>query len=152
MSEPIAVADLANLIRELRDIHNDARQRVGVGQLALSGRLTIAARAHCRWMVLNDQHSHKQKAGTPGFTGVNPSDRVTAANFHFQHCAENIAAGHTDAKSVMVGWLTSPGHKANILSARPDRMGAYCYDGMVVTTSTGTYVMRAWCTVFGRAH
>ena len=40
---------------------------------------------------------------------------------------ENIAAGYSDAKSVMEGWMNSPGHRANILNGSYDQVGIGYY-------------------------
>ena len=58
---------------------NEERQRCGFGLLAQSAQLDAAAKAHADWQILNNQLSHREVPGTPGFTGVTPLDRVSAA-------------------------------------------------------------------------
>ncbi|WP_449408628.1 CAP domain-containing protein [Microbacterium maritypicum] len=54
---------------------------------------------------------------------------------------ENIAAGQPDANAVVVAWMNSAGHKANILDSR--------YTGMGVGYATGTCYRTYWVQVFG---
>lgn len=56
---------------------------------------------------------------------------------------ENVAFGFTTAKSVEKGWMNSPGHRANILNKRYNRIGTGVAKG-----KDGYYY---YATVFGRA-
>ncbi|WP_232062217.1 CAP domain-containing protein [Variovorax sp. PBS-H4] len=60
---------------------NAERGRCGFGLLAQNARLDTAAQAHADWQILNNQLSHTEASGTPGFTGVTPLDRVVAAGY-----------------------------------------------------------------------
>ena len=52
------------------------------------------------------------------------SQRITAAGYSWNWCAENIAYGYTSVSSVMDGWMNSSGHRANILSTSARELGA----------------------------
>jgi Ca2+-binding RTX toxin-like protein len=59
--------------------------------LAGNDLLQEAATSHSEWMIRNDAFSHEEKKGTPGFTGVDESDRVKAAGYDFTLVGENIS-------------------------------------------------------------
>jgi hypothetical protein len=48
---------------------------------------------------------------------------MTAAGYVWNSAGENIAAGYTTPDSVMTGWMNSPGHRNNILSASYREIG-----------------------------
>jgi hypothetical protein len=67
--------------RQAFELLNAERGRCGFGLVAQNAQLDAAAQAHADWQILNSQLSHTEVAGTPGFTGVTPSDRVSAAGY-----------------------------------------------------------------------
>lgn len=62
---------------------NFRRQQMGLGLLSRNANIDLAARGHSNYQKVNDTISHIQVAGKPAFTGVNVSDRLTAANYIF---------------------------------------------------------------------
>ncbi|HEX7879317.1 MAG TPA: CAP domain-containing protein [Candidatus Eisenbacteria bacterium] len=57
-------------------------------------------------------------------TGTKPWDRMTAAGYTgWNYAAENIAAGYSTPAAVMIGWMNSAGHKANLLSTSSREIG-----------------------------
>ena len=95
--------------------------------LAWNCQLENAATAHSESMADNNYFSHT------GQDGSSPGDRITAAGYNWRTYGENIAAGYRDAESVMDGWLTSPGHCANLMNSRFKDIGVGVVNG------TGTY-------------
>jgi uncharacterized protein YkwD len=71
---------------------NAERQRCGFGLLAQNAQLDAAAKAHADWQILNNQLSHQETPGTPGFTGATPAERVTAAGYTFGGVGDEISA------------------------------------------------------------
>ncbi len=57
-------------------------------------------------------HSHTGRDGRGVVT------RARRAGYGGNFVGENIACGYPDAAAVVDGWMTSPGHRANIL--RPE--------------------------------
>jgi uncharacterized protein YkwD len=92
-----------------------------VSKLALSPLLARAALAHARDMNANDFLEHR------GSDGSQPAERVTRTGYQWQSVGENIAVGAADADAVVNGWLNSPGHCANIMSADFSEMGLAYY-------------------------
>ena len=85
---------------------NGTRKRYGLPELKVCENLMSSARQHCYWMANSGSLQH-----------------TTAP------VAENIALGQRDTAEVMQSWMTSPGHRANILGGRYSRIGAAAYQG-----------------------
>lgn len=85
--------------------------------LALAPALTRAARAHSRDMAAHDLFSH---AGSDGST---PGVRATRAGYRWSMVGENIASGVRTPQAAVAGWLASPHHCANIMTAGFRHMG-----------------------------
>ncbi|MGH8287456.1 MAG: CAP domain-containing protein [Steroidobacteraceae bacterium] len=85
--------------------------------LALAPTLMLAARAHSQDMAAHDLFSHT------GSDGSSPGQRVTRAGYRWRMVGENIASGVGTARQVVAGWLASPHHCANIMTAGFRQMG-----------------------------
>jgi uncharacterized protein YkwD len=101
------------------------RERTAHGERPLRGnaRLRRAAQAHSRSMAVRDYFGH-DGAGGPG--GGTPLTRLRAAGYISStrigfEVGENIAwATSTLAtpRAIVAAWMSSPGHRANILNPR----------------------------------
>lgn len=80
--------------------------------------LEDAARAHSEDMVELEFFSHT------GPEGVKTGKRVSDRGYTWSAVGENIASGQNSVDRVVDGWLSSPGHCANIMSAEFTEMGA----------------------------
>jgi Ca2+-binding RTX toxin-like protein len=94
--------------------------------LAMNDLLVISADKHSNWMLVNDIFDHNEIAGTTGFTGVTPGNRMSAAGYVFSGTwanGENISwtgsTGAIDATTAIISQhqnlFLSPGHRVNIL-------------------------------------
>ncbi len=79
--------------------------------LVWNDRLFSAAARHSRDMAVNNYFSHNS------LDGRSFSRRITDEGYAWSFAGENIAAGQSSVADVMSGWLTSPGHCANIMKA-----------------------------------
>jgi uncharacterized protein YkwD len=114
---------------------NVYRAAAGCEPLTVDPRLTSAAVAHSADMARRGYFGHD----TP--EGVTPFDRITGGGYQFSIAAENIAAGQRTPKDVLVAWMNSPGHRANILDCELTQIGV----GYATGGSYGTY----WTQSFG---
>ncbi len=96
---------------------NLQRKRHGLAPLRVDGRLMASARRHCMWMARNHVLQHTSLS-----------------------VAENIAMGQRDSREAVNDWVTSPGHRANILHPGYRRIGVAAF-----TASDGTIY---WCQQF----
>ena len=96
---------------------NAERAKYGLSTLRVSSELTRAACVRAQEIVRS--FSHTRPDGTSWST-------VSAAAH-----GENIAKGHRSVDAVMAAWMSSQGHRENILRARFDTIGvcAYNYNG-----------------------
>jgi len=95
--------------------------------LTISAPLNAAALRHSRDMALNDFFGHD---GSDQSTMVS---RVVAAGYSYSLLAENIQAGARSPEEVVndpiMGWMQSPGHRANILNCSLHEIGiGYYYE------------------------
>jgi uncharacterized protein YkwD len=97
--------------------------------------LATAAKEHSADMAAHT-FSHDSSDGTTF------DARITRAGYTWRSVGENIAAGYPTAATVVAGWLKSPGHCVNVMSASFTELGV----GMVTGGSYGTY----WTQDFGR--
>jgi uncharacterized protein YkwD len=100
----------SDLAAEVIGLVNQHRAGLGLGGLAQSATLTAAAVWKAQHMAAYGYFSHEDPA-PPVARSV--GDRVAACGYTASW-GENIAYGYPAAASVMQGWLSSPGHKANI--------------------------------------
>ncbi|AWY38610.1 CAP domain-containing protein [Pseudomonas putida] len=114
-----------------------AQSFAATSPLAWNATLATAAETHSRSMANNNYFDHKDRDGrTPG-------DRAELAGYDFQQIGENIAAGQDSVRKVVDGWLTSPGHCANLMNPQFKELGAaYATDPK---SDAGIY----WTAMFG---
>lgn len=115
---PVSLAD-AILSRT-----NAARRKQKLAELKADPRLAAAAQGLADHMARTGQFSHQADGRTP-------AQRVEAQQYQWTFVAENIAfrsdAGISPddtARLLMEQWLTSPGHRQNILSPQATQFGA----------------------------
>src|SRR6185312_10835837 len=85
--------------------------------LSLATALAKAARAHSEDMAAHDFFSHT------GSDGSTPGQRVTRAGYRWSMVGENVASGVRTPQEAVAGWLASPHHCANIMTAGFRQMG-----------------------------
>ena len=110
----------------LLQLVNDARKKgcncgttyyAPVAVLTWNDKLEKAAYAHS-----NDMYGHKFLSHT-GTNGSGSGERITNAGYNWRFYGENIAQGYKNEKEVVAGWLSSPGHCANIMNKNFKEMG-----------------------------
>ena len=74
-------------------------------------------------MAGHDYFDHDDQAFAPLSQPRSFFQRVPDCDYPFGGFGENIAYGYASAQSVMNGWLTSPGHRANIERASYNAIG-----------------------------
>lgn len=103
---------------------NQERTSRGLSALQVRDVLTDVARSHCEDMLKRGYFSHY----TP--EGLSPFDRMAKANIDFTFAGENLALA-PNTELAMKGFMQSPGHRENILSADFHRVGIGVIDGGV---------------------
>jgi uncharacterized protein YkwD len=103
---------------------NGERRTRGLPPLRGDERLRRSARAHSADMAARHFFAHEAPDGQV------PAGRMRAQGYG-RPAAENIAQGQLDPHRVVLAWMASPGHRANILlpSARSIGVGLHQGDG-----------------------
>lgn len=108
-----------------------------VPALVLDAQLNAASDKYAVDLATYNRFSHT------GRDGSQPWDRMTREGYIWQAAGENIAAGYPTTRAVVDGWLRSPGHCKNIMSATFKDVGVgYGY------SANSTY-WHYWVTDFG---
>jgi uncharacterized protein YkwD len=92
-----------------------------VGALTWNSKLEQAALVHSTDMAENNFFAHNSATN-----GSTPWTRIAAAGYTLSSGGENIAAGYTSIRQVMLGWIESPGHCTGIMGNSYRDIGASC--------------------------
>jgi len=114
IAEDIAGEEAAVMLNEV----NRRRAAAGVGRLELDPALLQVAQRFAEDMAANGYFSHTSPSGQK------LQDRLAAGNIRYSAAAENIAQADMDVRAVVEYWMSSPGHRANLLDPRMKRFGA----------------------------
>lgn len=112
------------------ELVNQERAKQGLSPLSTMPSLTAAANIRAPELVT--LFSHNRPDGTQCFTAFKEA-KVTG----YFTAGENIAAGYSTPEAVMNGWMNSPGHRANILTADFTHIGVGYYNGCWVQMFIG---------------
>jgi uncharacterized protein YkwD len=126
------------LERAIMSEMNRVRADAGLPALRRVALLARPARAHSTWLARTGAFQHEGPGGTPFWT------RLVAAGFpRSARMGENLAlvggCAPATARTVVQGWLKSPGHRANLLSPRFRVVGV----GVVSTPGCATTLVTA---------
>ena len=105
-------------VMRVLDLTNAERTKVGAAPLTLSAELTVAAQSYSEVLASGDCFAHTC-GPMPDFAA-----RDAAAGYlGWTAIGENLAGGFTTPEAVVAGWMASPGHRANVLSASFSEIG-----------------------------
>ena len=107
-----AASNRSDLAAQVVEQVNAERGKAGLGALRVDAELTRAAQV--RAGEITQTFSHTRPDGTPWST-------VSASAY-----GENIAMGQRTADKVMAAWMSSQGHRENILRAGYGSIGVCC--------------------------
>jgi uncharacterized protein YkwD len=117
---------------------NEVRLAAGLGMLFQSVKLDQAAQAHTDWSIENNLFSHVESPDTPGYTGVNWTDRDAAAGYLVASGTEVIATGAAPAAAID-GLINMAYHRAGLFMFEPldvgigySQQGVEGFNGMLV--------------------
>lgn len=110
-----------DVIDRVVELTNLERSKAGLSPLTVNAQLAAAAQGQSENMALQDFVSHT------GLDGSQPWDRVSATGYQWFAVGENLFAGGTSPEEVVAGWMSSPGHRANILNPDLQEIGVGYY-------------------------
>jgi uncharacterized protein YkwD len=119
--------------RAVLDLTNQERKARGLPALQWSDSLAKAASYHAAHMASYRYLDHDTRL--PGGKRIPPKERIS--RFDANWCGENIARGQRSPQQVVSNWMSSPGHRRNMLQPEAKRLGVGHISGY-------------WVQVFGR--
>ena len=102
---------------ELIKLNNQTRTNLGLKPLVENQGLTQAAKEKADDIITKDYFAHVSPSG------ITPWYWFERNNYNYVYAGENLALGFTDSASAHQAWLTSPGHKANIINCHYQETG-----------------------------
>lgn len=111
---------------EVARLVNAERAKAGLAPLTLNWQLSRVARYKSQDMIDRGYFAHQSP------TYGSPFDMIESFGIRFSAAAENIAYGQKTPADVMKSWMSSPGHRSNILSGNVSEIGvgaAKAYNG-----------------------
>ena len=103
--------------QEVVRLVNIERAKAGLGALTEDWELSRTARYKSQDM--HDRRYFDHQSPTYG----SPFDMMKAFGIRYRAAGENIAMGYRTPAAVVQAWMNSPGHRANILSAKYTKIG-----------------------------
>jgi uncharacterized protein YkwD len=114
-----AAAGAPAISASIVDLTNVERNRAGLAPLAPNAQLMRAAQLQAEQMAALGRMSHVLTDGPY----PQPQDRLAAAGYRWRAYAENIAYGQSGPEAVTESWMTSAGHRANMLNGKYTELG-----------------------------
>lgn len=113
-----APINAAQFQQEVLRLVNVERAKQGLRPLVTNDDIERSAMVRAKELVIN--YSHTRPDGSRGISALS----------YFNTCAaENIAKGYSSPEAVMKGWMSSPGHRSNIMHPQLKELGVgYYYD------------------------
>jgi uncharacterized protein YkwD len=116
-SERVTAGESVDIASAGAQISVQRAQNGLVRPLAYSPALQAAAENHAQYLSRTGNFSHT------GAGGSDVQTRVRRAGYQACIVAENIARGQSEIRGVLADWMTSPGHRANILNPQVTQYG-----------------------------
>ena len=135
---PVASGRYGATVSRIFDLINAQRRHQGLPALVYNAQLDQMATIQAQNMA----HFQKMAHVIPEASLPTMTDRARYVAYPFGRLAENVALGFPDAETVVQGWMTSKGHRANILNPDVVETGI----AIARSPSGGVY----YCQVFGR--
>lgn len=102
---------------------NEIRVKNGLSELKQLENLNSAAQTRANELVIAYNSDHTRPDGSSCFT------ILAEQGISYRAYGENIAAGYSNPKSVVDAWMSSSGHRANILNKSFTHLGVgYAYN------------------------
>jgi len=121
---------------------NDLRSGAGMEKLAINDNLNAAARAHAKYMLINNESGHYEIEGHSGFTGELPVDRALKTGYLSMQVSENVSASSRNADESIDGLFSAIYHRFGFLSTTMNEIGLGIVQDKYNTDKTAfTYLM-----------
>ncbi|WP_078553141.1 CAP domain-containing protein [Bacillus alkalicellulosilyticus] len=108
-SDSITVSGPSSIEAKVIELTNAERKKHGLSELKVDNTVNSVARRKSEDMQQNNYFSHSSP------TYGSPFDMMSHYGISYRAAAENIAYGQQTAEQVVEAWMSSDGHRANIL-------------------------------------
>ncbi|WP_445152749.1 CAP domain-containing protein [Baekduia sp. Peel2402] len=146
---PIAASSVAANRAALACLIDETRRQRGLSPLKYDDRLGRAARDHAADMVRRDYFAHTSPGGTTVKDRLRDSGWPTRGDWWAGEILVLGTGGASTPRRLLTAWLTSPPHRAILLSAKaarigigvardtPDSDGKHAQDGVTAAAELG---------------
>ena len=110
---------VGNIVDSIFALSNRERIRADLTPLRRNAQLMRAAQVQAEQMAAARKLAHE----IPGARYPTMASRLRLVSYTARAAGENIAEGYTSGAALLAGWMTSPTHRANILSPRYTETG-----------------------------
>lgn len=110
---------------------NQDRIEQGLSPLASNRQLSLAASSKAQDMIAKKYFAHISPDGTK------PWQWMKSLGYNYIYAGENLATGFSDAQDLTDSWMSSPAHRANILSPFYSETGL-----AVIQSNDTTYIVQ----------
>lgn len=124
------------------ELTNAERVRKGLNPLNIDSLLTKAALAKASDMMARDYWAHQAPDGRQ------PWEFIKEMGYQYRYAGENLARDFSASEDVVAGWMNSPSHRENLLSARYQDIGIAVVEGELNGVKT-TLVVQFFGTKIG---
>ncbi len=124
------------------ELTNQERSGAGQKPLEKDERLMKAAQQKAEDMAAKSYFSHQSPSGW------DPKDWIESSGYVWKRCGENTAFNYETPEELLAGWMSSAGHRANILSQRFEEIGV----GLAVgdyNGKTGIFAVQMFASPYG---
>jgi serralysin len=108
----------SEFLKRVVELTNAERVQRGLEPLTFNPQLGAAAQIHSANMGMRDFLDHTDPVDRTG-----AADRVADQGYDYRAVGENVAAGQPTPEQVVLEWMDSPSHRANILSPAVTEIG-----------------------------
>lgn len=116
---PPPARSVATIVDTVFILTNRERTRANLTPLRRSAELSRAAELQAEQMAAAEKLAHE----VPGARYPTLASRLKLVGYAYRSSGENVAEGYTSGAALMAGWMTSPAHRANILSVKYTETG-----------------------------
>jgi hypothetical protein len=104
---------------------NQERAKSGLAPLSLNAKLSSAASAKASDMFQNQYWAHVSPSGKE------PWSFITASGYSYRLAGENLARDFNHTTDMVIAWMNSPTHRANIMNGRYTEIGLAVVNGQL---------------------
>lgn len=120
----LSLSDSLDVLEILTETNNE-REKEGLPPLKMDEKLSRAASLKIDDMFLKGYFAHESPEG------YGPADLVKSVSYKYLSVGENLAlGGFKDGQDLVLAWMGSPGHRANILGKHFTEIGIAVKKGM----------------------